>query len=322
MTSMQSMGIKVILIGHGYLGKWHGQKLTTHDQVQLVGIVEASAPGRVALKQVYPDIEIVEKLELLQSSFDAAFIVTPSATHGEYVAALLSEGKHVFCEKPLVTDLNQLPRIEQLLSAHPELQLHVGHSERCQAILAPLLHWINEHQWVRKIKQGEVRGFVTFYRKGIFKGRATDVSVIDDLMIHDLDLMNALFPGCFLQLSSAQGQRVRTDHWDWALARWSGGHFTVECIASRVERAEQRGLELRLADWQVYADFIGRTLEIYHRGELQGPVQTFEARDHLWLEQVAFFKAVRGQGPGGVGFESAAMACTQVEQIKKLLGII
>ena len=118
--------VRVAIVGHGHLGKWHTQKAQALESSQLVAIVEPFNQDQV--RELYPDVKIVSKIDEVMDEIDAAVIVTPTSTHFELVKQCLEAGKHVFCEKPLCSTFEQAKSLESLTG---KTKLQVGHSERC-----------------------------------------------------------------------------------------------------------------------------------------------------------------------------------------------
>ena len=176
--------IKVAIVGYGHLGKWHAEKAKSFPELsELKYIVEKFPAGIEAAKMAHPDVLVVDDISKAIHDIDAAFVVTPTSFHYEIVEYLLKNNKHVFCEKPLTETTAQALKLKELLVGK-DLVLQVGHSERF-------------HQaWERKENYKQFfnsPAHITLKRVAPFKGRATDVDVVQDLMIHDLDLLVYLF---------------------------------------------------------------------------------------------------------------------------------
>ena len=172
--------IKVAVIGYGHLGKWHAQKAESFPELSVLKyIVEKFPAGQAAAAAAHPNAIIVDDISKCIHDIDAGFVVTPTSFHYDIVEYLLKNKKHVFCEKPVTETTAQALKLKELLLKNPAV-LQVGHSERF-------------HQaWEQKSKYSqffEAPSHITLKRVAPFKGRATDVDVVQDLMIHDLDLL-------------------------------------------------------------------------------------------------------------------------------------
>ena len=121
--------IKVALIGHGHLGKFHAQKISTLENAQFYSIVEVDQEKQKVAKELYPDVLVVSNLDEIIDEIDAAVVVTHTSAHFEVVKELLTKKKHVFCEKPITATLKEANELVPLVE-NSDLVLQVGHSER------------------------------------------------------------------------------------------------------------------------------------------------------------------------------------------------
>ncbi len=303
--------VRVITIGYGFLGKWHAQK--AHALVELcrpVAIVEPFAAGQAAARAAHPDTPVLADWREA-NEFDAAVIVTPTSLHYQVAKDLLHAGKHVFCEKPLCSTVGEAQELADL-AEKKKLILQVGHSERC-------------HQaWERlalKSLPGPLQLRIDRYAP--FKGRATDVDVVQDLMIHDIDLMLWLF-GRRLKSVSAQGFKIRTSNWDHVTATFElEGGMLATITAGRNHVHEVRALEVLHASGATRVDLFANKLQFAPAGEVSSGVfvreESYEKRDHLLIEQRAFYQSIlHGQAVMVSGAEGVA-AVAAVEAVLRSL---
>ena len=277
--------VNVAVIGYGHLGKWHTQKANSINNSNLVAIVEGYEANRIAAKESYPDVEVVSSLDEVIDKIDAAVVVTPTSTHFEITKELLSNKKHVFCEKPLCSNVEEVKELEKFLD--PGLTVQVGHSERCHAAWKKLEDRFSAIDGKRTIK---------ITRFAPFKGRATDVDVVQDLMIHDIDLMLYLFKSKPKNVSSI-GHKIRTDKWDHVTS-----HFYLEngdeviITSGRNHVKEVRSLEVMSDSGCVYVDlFTNKIFEGTSSQFEDGSYvkeEDYEKRDHLLIEQENFYNSI------------------------------
>lgn len=221
---------RVAVIGAGHLGKIHTRLLKSIDRVDLVGVAD---PSPLAQQQVIDqfDVPVVSDYLKLMDQFDAAVVATPTRFHYEVVRDLLEHGKHVLVEKPLtdsVTDANTLVS----LAASSGTIVSVGHVERFNPAIASALEQIGQPRFVQAARMS---GF-TF--------RSTDIGVVHDLMIHDLDLVNSIFPGV-LEEAMATGVTMFGSHEDisQAFLQFSCGGF-ANLTATRCSFKNERSFQI------------------------------------------------------------------------------
>ena len=276
--------VRVAIMGYGHLGKWHTQKANQLESSELVAVVEPSKAHQESARSEYPSIKVVENIEGIMDEIDAAIVVTPTSIHYDCVQKLLNANKHVFCEKPLCSTFEQTKNLASLIGDNI---LQVGHSERC-------------HQaWElidTKLKALAGPKTVKINRFAPFKGRATDVDVVQDLMIHDIDLIHYLF-GAILKSVETVGQKIRTDHWDHVTAIFTTTDNDKIIITSgRNHVFEERSFEVMSTAGSLYVDLFrnkiheGTSTE-FSSGEFVKTTD-YEKRDHLLVEQEKFYDSI------------------------------
>lgn len=304
--------IKVATIGYGHLGRWHAQKAANLEQAELVAIVEPSEEGKLKAREAHSGVKIVNDISEVISDIDAAIIVTPTSTHFELTKYLLEQGKHVFCEKPLCSTYSEVLQLKEHLQKDKVLQ--VGHSERCHQaweLLTKDFSEINSHFSLK------------LNRVAAFKGRATDVDVVQDLMIHDIDLVLYLFKKRPIRLK-AFGHKIRTGKWDSAtclLEFEDGSHAKI--TAGRNHVKEIRTLELVHDGGCIYVDLFTNEYSIATDGQFEDGsfVKHFqyEKRDHLWLEQNNFYDAILGKQETMVNYTDGAVVVYLLDKVAESL---
>jgi predicted dehydrogenase len=240
--------LRVAVVGVGHLGKEHARILAGLPDVELVGVADANFElaqtvahqlGAKPFREFEPLIHLV----------DAACIVTPTTTHAAVAAEFLRRGIPALVEKPLAASLTDADVLVHLAEQHNAL-LQVGHIERFNPAFEELQRRPLQPKWIRA------------QRIGPFTGRSTDIGVVFDLMIHDLDLILALAQSTVRSVE-ALGLSVLGGHEDVANARL---HFTNGCVAdvtaSRVSPVAQRTMQIWAPEGCVEADFAQRKLTL------------------------------------------------------------
>ena len=306
------MKVRTATIGYGFLGKWHAQKAAALGELcELKGIVEKFPVAQDAAKTNHPQTPVVSDWKELE--IDAAVVVTPTSFHFEVAKELLLAGKHVFCEKPLCSTTEQAIELENL-ALEKKLVLQVGHSERC-------------HEAWEKLRPQFVamKGPVSLRidRFAPFKGRATDVDVVQDLMIHDIDLMLWLF-NREVKSVRAWGHKIRTNHWDHVTAQFTlsdGMEATLTMGRNSVH--EVRALEVFHNSGSTRVDLFANKIQTAPAGEVSPGVftaeETYGKRDHLLIEQTAFYNSILNKKPAMVDATAGRKAVEMVEAVLKAL---
>ncbi len=241
--------LKVGVVGVGYLGRFHALIWARLEGAELVGVVDtftdaAEKVAREAGCQVFPD-----SAALLEAGIDAVSIVVPTSLHHQVSLPFLEAGVHTLLEKPIADSREHAAEIVAAAS-HSGAILQIGHLERFNAGVMALAQRIGQPR------------FIEAHRLGAFVDRATDVDVVSDLMIHDIDIILSLVDADIAQISAA-GTPVLTEHIDIANARLEFSNGAVaNVIASRV--SEHRLRRIRIFEPKRYQslDFIDQTLDI------------------------------------------------------------
>lgn len=240
--------LKVGVFGAGHLGKIHMQQWKEIPGVELVGFYDPNdeqAAGAIAQYQVprYTD------LEKLMYSVDAVDIVSPTTTHFEIAKICLLNSKHVFIEKPLAHTLQEARELVKLVN-EANVKCQVGHVERYNPAFLAL-----EHQTLQPM-------FIEAHRLAQFNPRGTDVAVILDLMIHDIDIILHLVKSPVRRIS-ASGVSVISENADIANARIE---FDNGCVAnltaSRISLKKMRKMRLFQRDAYIGIDFLEKKTEV------------------------------------------------------------
>lgn len=240
--------VNVAVIGVGHLGKEHARILASLPDANLVGVADvnfeqAQAVARRLGTHAFPDYES------LLSLADAASIVVPTSKHLAVARAFLEHGIPVLVEKPLACTTAEAQELVDLAAKQYTI-LQVGHIERFN----PAYEELSGRPFEPKLIRAQ--------RMGPFTGRSTDVGVVLDLMIHDLDLILALVKAP-LRAVEAVGMSVFGGHEDVASARLSFANGCVaEVMASRASPTASRVMQLWSPAGYAEADFASRTLTL------------------------------------------------------------
>jgi len=241
--------IKIGVVGAGHLGRWHIKNLNALDNVELVGFFDSDPKRSAAIADEYKAIPF-SSLDQLLKSCDAVSIVVPTISHYRVAKTALENGLHVFCEKPFMQTIDEANDITNLAKRKNRV-LQVGHIERFNPALAGLGNFpVNPL-------------FIESHRISPFNPRGTDVAVILDLMIHDIDIILSMVDAEIEQID-ASGAPVLTDTIDIANARLK---FTNGCVAnitaSRVSNKQMRKIRIFQKDAYLSVDFLKNQTSIY-----------------------------------------------------------
>jgi predicted dehydrogenase len=295
--------MRTAVIGVGYLGRFHAQKYASLQNSELVGVVDPSKSARDALTAELGVACYADHHELL-GRVDAVSIVTPTQYHFTVAKEFLEAGAHVLVEKPMTTTIEEgVGLIEAARRANRILQ--VGHLERFNAAVRAVQPILT------------VPRFIESARLAPFKHRGTDVDVVLDLMIHDIDLILSIVRSPVVAVD-AIGTRVFSQEIDIANARL---RFANGCVAnataSRVSRKTERRLRLVQDDAYVSMDLQQKVLTVIRKGVGLGPDGTpqiaieessYEQGDALRAEIEAFLDAAATGGAPAVTGEDGLLA--------------
>jgi len=245
--------VRVAVIGVGHLGRIHARLLRDVEGAELVGIVDPSPDARQA---VAAELNVPAFMDHgpLVGQIDAAIIAAPSRLHHGVAHDLLGHGIHVFVEKPLTLNIGDADDLIAQADSR-QLVLQVGHVERFNPALTATLDHISEPKHVEAV------------RSSAFTCRSTDIGVVLDLMIHDIDVVLAL-TGDELVSVQALGAAVVGPNEDWAQARLTfAGGCVANLSASRVAWQAQRTMQIVCAETIAQIDFGARKAQVMRPSE-------------------------------------------------------
>jgi len=284
--------LRIGVTGAGYFGRFHALKAAAEPRAVLAGVHDPDRmrAGAVGEEAGAPAMDFDEMLE----GCEAVIVAAPADAHHALAMAALGAGKHVLVEKPIAATLAQADELATLAAARG-LVLQVGHLERFSAAFAAVSARAGRPLYIEAV------------RIAPFKPRGTDVSVVLDLMIHDLDLVLALVDSP-IESVDAVGAPVASAHDDIANARIRFASGAVATItASRVAFRTERRMRVFTRDGYVAVDFAGRRLTHARRGGDGAPVPDlpgFTMSEHAWqdhdslaAEHAAFVASVLDGAP-------------------------
>ena len=279
--------VRIGVIGVGYLGKFHAEKYSGMDNVQLIGVVDIDR-GLADDVAARFDTRAFTDYRDLFGRVDAVSIVVPTEDHFSVAAECMNHDLDVLIEKPMTATLEQADELIKIAGARGRV-MQIGHLERFNPAVIAL----------KDIVHGPM--FIEAHRLSIFKDRSTDVSVVLDLMIHDIDIIMNVVQSEIKSIHAA-GVPVICEHADIANVRLE---FESGCVAnvtaSRISTKNQRKIRLFQKDAYVSVDFTTREITIIRRdesvaGELIPGVdirqRSFSESDALEDELAAYIQAV------------------------------
>ncbi|MEI8212690.1 MAG: Gfo/Idh/MocA family oxidoreductase [Planctomycetota bacterium] len=279
--------LKVAVLGGGHLGRIHAKLLAGRSDVEVIAVCDPYAPSR---EWVASNLHLAtyETYEPLANQIDAAVIATPTTMHFEVAHWCLTQGIHCLIEKPIAStavEAEELIRVARMRGC----TLQVGHVERFNPVWRALCDQVDP-QHIRHIAS---------CREGVYTGRSTDIGIVLDLMIHDIDLILSLVDSPVRSIF-ATGRCVLGSHEDFAIADlvFRNG-VTAHLRASRISPSPERSMEVHCDDDWYALDFSNQSIvttrpsEAVANGELQAdsmPIeQRMKVKDELftrWLERV------------------------------------
>jgi predicted dehydrogenase len=299
--------LKAAVVGAGVFGHHHATKYKTLGQsgkgVALFAVADPNAEMRAKAKAHHGCTAVADWRELL-GKVDLVSVCSPAITHAEIVRDFLKAGTHVLVEKPIATTQEEAAELVSL-SRETGRILSVGHQERFVFARTGLLDLT------------ETPLEITCWRQGPWTGRGDDVSVVLDLMIHDLDLVHTLVPGAVEDVR-AEGLIEYGPHADevFALLRFAGGTI-AKLETSRVANERKRGLRAVYADGTVEIDFLSRTVI----NTTPRPLGALELGDPLGEAMAGFVAAARSGMDALVTPEQAAQALETALWIEEASGV-
>jgi predicted dehydrogenase len=310
--------IRAAVVGVGYLGRFHAQKYAQADGCELTAVVDPRAEAR---EPVAAEVKArpLENYRSLLGAIDAVSVVTPTPAHFAIARDFLEAGAHVLVEKP-ITETPAEARELIALAARTGRILQVGHLERFNAAILAAEPYLRSPR------------FVECHRLAPYRERGTDVNVVLDLMIHDIDIVQTIV-GAPIAAIDAVGTPVFSDEIDIANARI---RFANGCVAnataSRVSLKTERKMRIFEDDAYLSLDLQQKIMTLIRKRtarDAPGPLpvtieeQSLEPGDALKAEIDSFLDCIRaGRAPvvpGEAGLIALETAIRITEQVKRSL---
>ncbi|MDI9558638.1 MAG: Gfo/Idh/MocA family oxidoreductase [Pseudomonadota bacterium] len=300
------MPIKMALVGCGHMGKIHLQKLSSFDEIQIVGIVDVDTKRANDLAQPI-NVPAFNNYKKLLGNVDGVIIATPTETHYQIAKDFLKSGTHILLEKPITSRQDQAQELIDLAQAR-QLILQVGFLERFNPAFSKILPIIKKPLLIESRRLSE------------FTGRSTDIDVVLDLMIHDIDLILSIVREDVCDIR-AQGVSFITDKLDMASARIE---FSNGCIAdlnaSRISSKKERTLTVFEGNQIFFIDLLNRRV-VYSAKEQNKDIDTEEYTvdpiDAVKYEISLFIQSILTGTAPIVRGEDGLRALTLADQVKQ-----
>ena len=313
--------IKTGVIGVGHLGQYHAQKYAALSETHLVGIYDIDENRAKEIAHLY-QCNVFQDIHALLRQVEAVSLAVPTDHHFQMAQLIMDEGVHCLVEKPITQTCDEASTLIQTAN-DKQLIFQVGHIERFNPAMMELNHFHMDPQ------------FIESHRLAQFNPRGTEVSVILDLMIHDIDIILYLVNQPVSSID-ATGVAVVSDTTDIANARI---HFVNGAVAnltaSRISQKTMRKMRLFQKDTYVSIDFLDKFSEIFRLdkkikhtdiqmdkigiGDRKRPIyyHQFEKKDNdALLEEIkAFITAVRGNESAGVSGQEGLSALSIAQKI-------
>ncbi|WP_051555392.1 Gfo/Idh/MocA family protein [Anaerovibrio lipolyticus] len=241
------------VIGVGHMGRNHVRNLNEEKCFDLVGIYDSNYDAAMKVGQKY-DVHVCRSIEELLESVEAVVIAVPSSLHKEIGLMAAHHGVHALIEKPLATNAEDAKFLSEVFK-EKGLVLSVGHIERCNPVFVELQKLVKPSD-IFYVEACRYSPFVN-------SGRISDTSVVEDLMIHDIDLVCELMNGVPVKSVQGYGEIIQSKQPDFAtcvLQFNANAHAVIH--ASRVSQDKVRTLEVHTKDFCIYADLIAKTLSV------------------------------------------------------------
>lgn len=306
--------IKCAVIGVGYLGRFHAQKYQMLPNVEFIGVCDVNTEhaNRVANELNVP---AYSNYRDLFGQVEAVSIAATTNTHFDIAREFLAQGIHVLIEKPITETVAQAQELIALAKKH-QAKLQVGHMERFNSARLALDEHLNNPL------------FIESSRLAPFNPRGTDVNVVLDLMIHDIDIIQSIVNSPIKQIE-AQGAPVLSKSIDIANARISfENHCVANVTASRISFKTERKTRIFQENTYISIDYHSKQFSVFQRGdgemfpgipEIIQHHSVFEKSDALLAEIKAFIECIENDTIPLVTGEDGCRALDTAEKITSLI---
>jgi len=249
--------IKISVVGLGYIGKVHCKLLAKNKLVDFVGVYDADIKRKYTVAAEHKVKYFADISDTILNS-DAVIIATPTASHKDIAKKVIKAQKHCFIEKPVCSNTKEAEELLHLSARHHNLKIQVGHIERLNpAVLSAQRYNLKPV-------------FIEAHRLTEFQARSTDTSVINDLMIHDIDLVLFLTNSKVKNIS-ANGVSIITDSIDLANARLEMQNGLIANLtASRISIRPERKFRMFQKDTYLSLNLKEHSLQVFKMIDCKG----------------------------------------------------
>lgn len=306
--------IRCGVIGVGYLGRFHAQKYQMLEQAELVALCDSNLD---TLERVSNELGVKGYADLSEmlEQVDAVSIAATTTEHYNLARLCLSRGIHVLIEKPITQSVDEANKLIAL-SHQQNVKFQVGHLERFNAARLALEEYLDKPL------------FIESQRLATFNPRGTDVNVVLDLMIHDIDLIHSMVPSPIVSIN-AQGTPILTDTIDIANARLTFENGTVANVtASRISFKTERKMRIFQSNSYISIDYHQKQFAVFKKGHdeifpgipnILQHQSTFDKGDALLYEIQAFLDAIQNDTTPLVTGEDGREALLTAEKITQAI---
>ena len=302
--------INIGIIGLGYLGKFHYQKFNKSSLCNIKWVIDKDAKRFNQIKSSL--IKKGKNYREIVNDVDAVSIITPTKSHFYIAKFFLMNKKHVLLEKPMTENIPQATELIRIAKKNKVI-LQIGHLERFNPVMEKL---------VKDIKSPV---FIEGHRLSEFNPRSTDINVIFDLMIHDIDIISSIVKSRIKKIS-AFGKKIITSSTDIANARLE---FKNGCVAnltaSRISQKNERKIRIFEKNKYWSVDFMNHAISKYSKiiknkkFSFKHEKFSFPKKDALQAEIINFLKSCSGLEQPLVTSADGKEAVATASQISKIL---
>ncbi|MEB3225664.1 MAG: Gfo/Idh/MocA family oxidoreductase [Synechococcus sp.] len=246
--------IKIGVIGVGNMGQHHTRVLSLLKDVELIGVADLNVERGLDLASKYR-IRYFENYHDLLPLVDAVCIAVPTKLHYKVGLECMAAGKHVMIEKPIAASITEAEALVNAAAEHNVI-LQVGHIERFNPAF----------QELSKVLKTEKLLAIEAHRMSPYSDRANDVSVVLDLMIHDIDLLLEMAASPVVQLTATGSKKDDSNHLDYVTATLNFANGIVATLtASKVTHRKIRTIAAHCQNSLTEADFLNNEIEIHRQ---------------------------------------------------------
>ena len=313
-----TQALKVAVIGVGHQGKWHADKYAASPDCELLAIVDTDLENAKQIARKH-GVRAYSNYHNILSLVDAISLTVPTSLHYKIARDILEAGIHCLIEKPITETIEDASTLIEIAQQN-RLVLQVGHIVRFNSVMMDINEMLQAPQ------------FIESTRISPFTSRASDVNVIFDLMIHDIDIILDLIDSPIKHIS-ANGLSVLSDGIDIANARIEfDNHCVANITASRISQKYEQKLRIFQKDTYISADLLHNILSIYRLentdneagfNEIAHEKRIFNDNDALNLEILDFIAAIKaGRRPKVSGEDGKRALKTVIEITSQIMSAL